>query len=726
MHNAWWRILIIWICTIHQIYSQNQLLDSLIERESKYSDEDSIRCKLLIDIGRGLLLKQTEQSFLYLDKAVLLAEKLQNGKLLTNAISAKGTAYYYLRKFAFALSEYEKALAINQKMGNEQGVANNYNNLGLVYQATFQYPKSLECFLKTLSLNEKTGNQPALINALGNIGNIYNELSEYQKAKEYYEKALSLTDQIKSNQALSGILTNLGNAHTQLEEYDIALVYKMRSLELSRQANDSNVIAINLGNIANVYLLMGVLDKALSFYQEGLAMYQKLKDDKGKAEMHSGLTEAYLRLGKYDLAKTNAYIALQLSKTNQLYNIESTILNNLSKIFKATQNFDSAYYTYQLYINAKQKIDNAEIQREITKTTLLFEFSKTEDSLRQQQLITKIQLNEQLLISEKQKQEIKLKQNAIDLSKKEREIQKIQIQKSQADLELAQSQNKIKEEQLLTAEKDKKLQASLVDLQKAELEVQKVEIQTQKNQKLFLYSGMGLLAILSFSFYRNFINQKKSKIAIESEKNKSESLLHNILPFEIAQELKTKGETTAKRFNEVTVLFSDFVDFTKVAEKLSPEELVQELHLCFSQFDIICTRYGLEKIKTIGDAYMAVAGLPVESKFHAENAAKAALEMVSFMQQRLEKNPYTFRIRMGLHSGPVVAGVVGVKKFAFDIWGDTVNTASRMETASEPGKINVSEITAGHLSPVYNLSYRGKMPAKNKGEIDMYFLLDKK
>ncbi|MBK7812245.1 MAG: tetratricopeptide repeat protein [Saprospiraceae bacterium] len=722
MRLEYWMLLFTFLGTNQRIFSQIQNLDSLIEVESKYVQEDTIRCKLLIDIGRALLIKQTNQSFFYLDKAISLAEKLQNGKLLSNAISAKATGNFYLRKFAFALNDFQKALTINQKIGNEQGIANNYNNLGLVYQATFQFPKSLDCFLKTLAINEKTGNKPALINVLGNIGNIYFELGDYQKAKDYGERALNLLEHSNNKSALSGILTNLGNAYTHLKEYEIALSYKMKSLGLNQEANDSNLIATNYGNIGNVYMLMKKFEEALLYYQRGLSLNQKLNNQKGMAEMHSGLTEVYLQLEKYQLAKTNALTALFYSKNNQLYNIERDNLLHLSEIYKAIYNYDSAYYTYQQYIEIKQKIDNADIQKEITKITLLFDFSKTEDSLRQEQMITGIKLNEQLLLSEKQKQEIQLKQNSINLALKEREIQKIQILKSQTDLNLSQTQNKIKEEKLVSAEKEKELQVTLVNLQKAELDVQKGEIQSQKNQKLFLFSGFGLLAVLTFSIYRNFINQKKSRSEIEQEKNKSESLLHNILPFEVAQELKEKGETTAKRFNEVTVLFSDFVDFTKVAERLSPEDLVQELHECFSQFDEIISQHGLEKIKTIGDAYMAVSGLPIETKNHATNAANAALKIVTFMQQRMQKKSHTFRIRLGLHSGPVVAGVVGVKKFAYDIWGDTVNTAARMETASEPDKINISDTTAKHLTQNFNLVHRGRLAVKNKGEIEMYFL----
>ncbi|WP_190277332.1 adenylate/guanylate cyclase domain-containing protein [Taibaiella lutea] len=209
--------------------------------------------------------------------------------------------------------------------------------------------------------------------------------------------------------------------------------------------------------------------------------------------------------------------------------------------------------------------------------------------------------------------------------------------------------------------------------------------------------------------------------ALKSEKKKSDELLLNILPAEVAEELKEKGQSKAQLFDDVSVLFTDFVNFTQMSEQLGAEELVAELHECFKAFDNIMEHNGLEKIKTIGDAYLAVSGIPVYNDRHAYNAIKAALEIITFMKER-SRHTNTFEIRIGIHSGPLVAGIVGVKKFAYDIWGDTVNTASRMESTSEAGKINISEATYKLAINDFIFTYRGKIDAKHKGEIDMYFV----
>ncbi len=173
-------------------------------------------------------------------------------------------------------------------------------------------------------------------------------------------------------------------------------------------------------------------------------------------------------------------------------------------------------------------------------------------------------------------------------------------------------------------------------------------------------------------------------------------------------------------------MFTDFKGFTHISENMTPEQLVEEIHTCFKAFDDIIHKYGIEKIKTIGDSYMCAGGLPVASKTHAEDTVKAAIEIRDFMdnhnKEKLSKGELPFEIRIGINTGPVVAGIVGIRKFAYDIWGDTVNTASRMESSGEAGKVNISGSTYELVKDKFTCSYRGKIETKNKGEIDMYFV----
>ena len=256
-----------------------------------------------------------------------------------------------------------------------------------------------------------------------------------------------------------------------------------------------------------------------------------------------------------------------------------------------------------------------------------------------------------------------------------------------------------------------------------------------ESQRRFYWAAIvGLLLLAAGSLYffvrarqNGFLMQEKNKI-IREEQQRSESLLLNILPALVAEELKQQGRTHARLFEDVSVLFADFVGFSRIAEILSPQELVTELDTCFKSFDQIIAKYDLEKIKTIGDAYMCAGGLPNGGGAQLRDMVNAARDMQAWLHVwnsgRDQQGLPRFDARIGIHSGPVVAGVVGSRKFAFDIWGDTVNIAARIEQASEGGKINISGAAYQVIKSQFNCEYRGKIAAKNKGEIDMYYVLN--
>jgi PAS domain S-box-containing protein len=208
------------------------------------------------------------------------------------------------------------------------------------------------------------------------------------------------------------------------------------------------------------------------------------------------------------------------------------------------------------------------------------------------------------------------------------------------------------------------------------------------------------------------------------EKERTEQLLLNILPSEIADELKKYGKVEPRAFNSMTVAFTDFVDFTKIAKLLSPAELVQELDLCFRHFDDIVAKHGIEKLKTIGDSYMFAAGIPVASPTHAVDCILVALQMQAYIEAEKKLRGHTGRhfwvMRMGIHTGSIMGGVIGNKKFAYDIWGDTVNIASRMESSGLPGQVNVSQTTYEVARDFFEFEHRGKIATKRKGELEMF------
>jgi adenylate cyclase len=272
------------------------------------------------------------------------------------------------------------------------------------------------------------------------------------------------------------------------------------------------------------------------------------------------------------------------------------------------------------------------------------------------------------------------------------------------------------------------------DLEKKEDEIGLLEKETQiqqlkeKKQQSIIYASViaiFLIFLLALGLYRRYNFIKETNRIIEEEKNRSDNLLYNILPEETALELKLNGKVQAKKFDSVTVLFTDFKGFTHFARDLSPEELVNSVDFYFSKFDQIMRKYGMEKIKTIGDAYMCAGGLPFPTTDHPFKMILAAFEIVEFIEEskkNVEDDITNFDIRIGINTGPIVAGVVGIHKFAYDIWGDTVNVASRMETLSNPGRINISENTYELVKDVFQCKYRGEIEVKNRGMMKMYFV----
>jgi class 3 adenylate cyclase len=214
----------------------------------------------------------------------------------------------------------------------------------------------------------------------------------------------------------------------------------------------------------------------------------------------------------------------------------------------------------------------------------------------------------------------------------------------------------------------------------------------------------------------------RSEESLIAEQKKSDDLLHNILPVNVAKDLKETGRTIPQKHKNVTILFTDFKGFTEIVASITEITLVNELNDIFGQFDEIVEEAGVEKIETIGDAYVAACGLEKEITEHAINCITAAQKMLSYLEERNQKHEIKWRMRVGIHSGPIVAGVVGKKKFRYDLFGDTINTASRMESSGEPGKINISGPTYQLVKNDIDCEYRGKVYAKGKGEMEMYFV----
>ncbi len=337
----------------------------------------------------------------------------------------------------------------------------------------------------------------------------------------------------------------------------------------------------------------------------------------------------------------------------------------------------------------------------------------------------------------KDRRELLSRQEDLLEEKKEIELQ-VDLRESAID-SLAQVKQRAEAEARKAKEEVQLREARYEQLSKKALEqelmLRDAQLETAQQQNLIRLAGLALafLVLLALMYYSRYRSNRRAKKELEKknriideERRRSDELLLNILPGPIAQELKSYGKANARRYEEVTVLFTDFKNFSRISQQLTPEELVDELDECFKAFDFIIRQYPeIEKIKTIGDAYMCASGLS-ERKVLPVSILQAALEMQEFLedhkQEKIRQGKPYFEARIGLHTGPVVAGVVGTKKFAYDIWGDTVNTAARMESECQEGRVNISETTYNLVKYQFDCEPRGEVQVKHKGGIHMYFV----
>jgi adenylate cyclase len=487
-----------------------------------------------------------------------------------------------------------------------------------------------------------------------------------------------------------------------------------KAMNFAKAASRESIASGNkLQAAASNYLIATIADRKKDkgnfiLYMKNAINYAKEANDLDMlARSSDKLSSYYVKLREWDDAfkTTQGAFSYVLSKGYNMSDLESKYNAQRMSLDREKRNLENQISQMQ----GRLADVSAEKNQLSTEKTKLVETT--------QKLEEKNVINEEI---------ITLQKKEVTSISKEKEQAEAAKKETEAELDLL-SKEKLKQEILL--------ERNQTQLTEAKLEAEKQKNEVQARNKFLQLSGLVALffLLLSILLFGRFQAKKRSEKTlagknktIEEERLRNEELLLNILPKSIVEELKTHGKAKARRFDQVTVLFSDFVNFTRIAEQLTPEELVEELDKCFKAFDHIIKQYpDIEKIKTIGDAYMCASGLS-ERKGLPNNLIQAALDMQSYLSEykelRIKQGKPFFEARIGLHTGPVVAGVVGDIKFAYDIWGDTVNLASRIESNSEAGQVNVSQDTYNLIRYRYDCDYRGKMPAKNKGEVDMYFV----
>jgi len=611
----------------------------------------------------------------------------------------------------------------------------------------------------------QTGRQDtARVAALNALSLEYIQIDELDQASDYADKAITLADQIDFKKGKAYALKHKGIAEYYQGKYKEVLENWTQSLQTFEAIQDTLGIANLSSNLGGVYYDQGSLAKALDYYLESLSLSEKLKDPVRITSALLNIGSVFSQTNDYDKAldyykQVEPYLAtlnnIQLQSAylwglGEVYSKKGDHENALKQYKEALAiNKDTPEYAHILTAIGKEERQIGNIQKAVEYFDLAYKTAKDSDQPLDQ-VRTLLAIGNTYKNSDPKKALV-VYQNAeslaVDIDTKE-ELRDIYKGKAIAYETVGQYKNayayqnkylELKDElfNIATDDKIRGLQFEF-DLEKKDNEIGLLEQEAQiadlqaKRQKYVIYGtilGLLLVFVLAVGSYKRYRFVNKTNKIIEEEKNRSENLLLNILPDETALELKQNGKVKAKKFESVTVMFTDFKGFTSYSQNLSPELLVKTVDYYFSKFDAIMEKYGLEKIKTIGDAYMCAGGLPFPTEDHPYKMVQAAFEIAQVMEETKLNPPkdiVPFDVRIGINTGGIVAGVVGTKKFAYDIWGDTVNVAARMESLSEPGRVNVSQSTYLLIKDSYNCEHRGQIHVKNKGMMDMYFVNDKK
>ena len=533
-------------------------------------------------------------------------------------------------------------------------------------------------------VNDKTG-VGACLNATGLI---YLYKNNYNQALEYFLQSLKIREELDDKEGVASVLNNIGYIYHSQEEFSSALDYYSQSLAIREEIEDQQGIATSLVNIGEIYSTQEDYKKALDFYSRSLTIFQEIDNQQGVATVLNNFGYIYRNQSDYTNALDYYFKSLKIKEAIGDQQGMAMSLNNIGNIYKTIGDYQQAIDYCQKGFKLAKAIDALLEQKE--GCACLYEVYKAVGNG-----------NKALEYLES----LSAIKDSLNVEETSNKLLQMEFQKQVTTDSIAQ------------VEKDRLLNIA-----------HREEVLANENQRnISIASGL-LVLFISFALWSRLNYVRKSKTKLQLEKDRSENLLLNILPEEIAKELKNTGRSVAREFEKVSILFTDFKSFTETSSQLSAHELIEEINTCFEAFDHIVEKYNIEKIKTIGDAYMAAGGLPIQSDASVKNTVLAAIEMQTFISERLkimkEKNLPAFEMRAGIHTGPVVAGIVGVKKFQYDIWGDTVNTASRMESSGEVAKVNISLATYELLKedPDFSFEHRGKIDAKGKGEMDMFFV----
>jgi len=508
------------------------------------------------------------------------------------------------------------------------------------------------------------------------------------KALDYYKLALKLREELGDKKGIAASLNVIGLVYYNQSDTLSALTYFEKAFEKYEQAKVRKESAAPLSNIGIIYMDRKQWNKALYFFEKAVEIQELFNDQRGLTNCLGSIGLIYLHQGR--LAEGIGFIERAIS-----------IAKNISDNFWLARHYNNVGSYYAKHGRLEEAIDWCKKGLAVAESSAILVQQKLGCICLYEAYKGLNNLKRALFYHES----VKMIGDSLYNAETVRKLQQMEF-----------------ETVLLQDSINQAAQNRLLDL------ARKKEVSRQQNIQHIALGLGAVLLIMIVALYGRLRSVRRAQTVLQVEKDRSEQLLLNILPAEIAAELKLKGSAIARNYDAVSILFTDFKDFTAQSANLSAGALVNEINHCFEAFDGIMGKYNIEKIKTIGDAYLAAGGLPKPADNAVKNTVLAALELQKFISRRKIENTTigktAFEMRVGIHTGPIVAGIVGVKKFQYDIWGDTVNTALSIETAGEVGKVNISQSTYELLQNdvAFIFEDRGLVEVEGKRKLPMWFV----
>jgi tetratricopeptide (TPR) repeat protein len=648
-----------------------------------------------INGNAGVLYLQSgmyEQAREYIKQALELCIEERDMDGMSKYLMNLGVLHYYMSEFNEALTYYLQGLELAEQIGDVRKIASCETNIGMTYVSISEFDNALTYYKSALKKEETMGNASGIASILGNMGVIYSNLGEYTKALEFYNKAMNLDEQLGISTNHSMYYGNMGVVYGSVSDFQKALECYQKALKIDEEHENISGMIRQLGNIATINKDLGDHEQALKYNQQALELLKEFPNPDQEMYIAKNLGEIYRVKGENQDAMDYLNVQMEIAKRIGSKSEIASAYGNLGLVFIAVKDYSKG----NEYLQKAVSISN-------------------ELGIRAEEAGWKAALGDLYGISDFEHYDARKSENYLkEALKVHKELgQKREEYRTHFSIsKLYETLNRVGEafhHFKLYHDLEREVMNEQAKKQAVELElIRKIEQIERSNQE----------SLIRFK--------------------EKERILHDILPIEIANRIVSGETMIAEQHENVSIIFADIVSFTETALKLQAAEVVGTLNGLFTDFDALALELGIEKIKTLGDAYMGACGIPTLRENHAEKITEFAFQALDVSKKHRFPGHDIIKVRIGLHCGPVIAGVIGGHKYTYDLWGDTVNTASRMESQGQREEVHVSESFVRNLCGlsgsesfpdtitlsfgVISIHDRGTMQIKGKGEMRTFFL----